>query len=68
MMVARTHGIRMMPNWLLPLLGLIVLGSFVYFGFWKGLSNRRDENNRNNDGSGSETLTGGHSSSDSHHH
>lgn len=56
-----------MPNWLLPLLCLIVLGSFIYVGFWKGLSNKRDDNNRDN-GSGAETLSSGsHSSADSHH-
>jgi hypothetical protein len=35
-----------MPDWLLPLLALIGLVSFLYFAFWKGLSNKPDPNNR----------------------
>ena len=35
-----------MPNWLLPLLALLFLGVFFYFGFWKGLSTKPDPNNR----------------------
>jgi hypothetical protein len=35
-----------MPNWLLPLLCLIVLATFIYLGFWKGLSTKPDRDNR----------------------
>ncbi len=52
-----------MPNWLLPLACLIILGSFIYVGFWKGLSNKPGENTNEN-GAGVETLP---SSPDSHH-
>lgn len=54
-----------MPHWLLPLLCLIVLGSFIYVGFWKGLSNKRDENNRDNYGGQGELPSP--SPTDSHH-
>lgn len=49
-----------MPNWLLPLICLIVLGGFLYFGFWRGLSNKRDENNRDTASLSDPGSSGGH--------
>ncbi|MEW6638973.1 MAG: hypothetical protein AB1586_00610 [Pseudomonadota bacterium] len=45
-----------MPHWFLPLLALIALGAFLYFGFWRGLGDRP-----NPDGSAGSSgdMTGG---------
>lgn len=58
-----------MPHWFLPLLALIGLGAFFYFGFWRGLSNRRDPDNRGSgNGSGTGELIGGGHGGDAGHH
>ncbi|MBR1222250.1 hypothetical protein JQ557_29905 [Bradyrhizobium sp. U87765 SZCCT0131] len=59
-----------MPHWFLPLLALIGLGAFFYFGFWRGLSNQRDPDNRDSgDASAARDLLGsGHSGGDASGH
>ncbi|MGO4714501.1 hypothetical protein [Bradyrhizobium sp. 2TAF24] len=56
-----------MPHWFLPLLALIGLGAFFYFGFWRGLSNQRDPDNRDNgDASAARDMLGGGDASGHH--
>ena len=55
-----------MPNWIGPLLALVVLVGFIGFAFRQGLKVTPDEDNADNQYSGGPTGDGSHHGVDGH--